>query len=225
MESIPLVIISWNNLTFIKSFLNQIKKFNHPIIILDNNSTYEPLVLYYKELKDPNIKVIRLDKNYGHRVYQEMGHLLPEVYVLSDPDLLLNENMPTDTIEQLYKISQKYNASRVGLALDISDADKFIKGNYGQLVYRIESNYYRSLVKDSEYKLYRAPIDTTFCLINKNVKTDFQLRVGGCFTAKHLPWYDGYLKNNIPKDELKVWIENNKSSSILEYINKNELIS
>jgi hypothetical protein len=225
MSTIPVVLISWNNLTFIKSFLNQVSKLNHPIIILDNNSTYQPLIQYYNDLKDPNIKVVRLDKNYGHKVYQEMSHLLPDVYVLSDPDLLLNEKMPIDTIEQLYTISQKYNACRVGLALDISDANKFIKGNYGKLVHSIESNYYRSLINDPEYKLYIAPIDTTFCLINKNIKNNLQLRVGGNFTAKHLPWYDGYLKNNIPKDELKVWIENNKSSSILEYIDKNALIS
>jgi hypothetical protein len=223
---IPIVIISWNNLFFVQNFLKQLEKFKNPIIILDNNSVYEPLLKFYNEIKNPNIKIVRLDKNYGHKVYETMSHLLPDIYVLSDPDLLLNENMPLDSIEKLLNISNKYKVSRVGLALDISEPHKFIKENgYGKLVYSIESNYYRAVLKDPEYILYRAPIDTTFCLINKNFPNNIHLRVGGIFTAKHLPWYDGYLKNNIPKDELKVWIENNKSSSILQYINSKELLS
>jgi hypothetical protein len=225
MSEIPIVIIAWNNLTFVKSFLNQLERFKHPIILLDNHSTYEPMNQYYEQLDKTKVRVIKMDKNYGYLVYKHFSHLLPEVYVLSDPDLLLNNNMPSDAIEQLLNLSIKYNACRVGLALDITDSEKFIKGMYGQLVYRIESKYYENRIENSEYTLYKASMDTTFCLINNKIKSDLQIRVAGDFTAKHLPWYEGYLKNNIPKDELKVWIENNKSSSILSYINKYDLIS
>jgi hypothetical protein len=225
MSEIPIIIIAWNNLTFVKSFLNQIKKFNHPIIILDNNSSYLPLLNFYKILtNDPTIKVIYMDKNYGHLVYKTFANILPDIFILSDPDLLLNHKMPSDAIKQLLDISNKYKASRVGLALDLSDACNFIKGDYGKLVYNIESTYYRKPIEDSHYELYKAPIDTTFCLINKKIESDLQIRVGGDFTAKHLPWYHGYLKENIPKDELKEWIKNNKSSSILDYIDKEDLL-
>ena len=49
---IPIVIIAWNNLFFVSNFINQIKKFQNPIIILDNNSSYKRLLEYYVTLKE-----------------------------------------------------------------------------------------------------------------------------------------------------------------------------
>lgn len=229
MSEIPHVIIAWNNLTFVKSFVEQVMELSTKIIILDNNSEYQPLLDYYRHLEEAygnKFDIRRLDQNYGHRVYTTLKDTLPDIYVLSDPDLLLNPSMPKDVVDQLYYISKKYNCSKVGLALDISDHDKFITGGYGDLVYRIESEYYNNinLINDTEFTLYNAPIDTTYCLVNNTVSGHpCDIRVGGNFTAKHLPWYNNYLKNNIPKDELHVWVKNNKSSSILDYINKNSL--
>jgi len=228
MSEIPLVIIAWNNLTFVKRFVEQIIELSTKIIILDNNSEYQPLLDYYTSLETiypDKFDIRRLDQNYGHRVYTILKDTLPDIYVLSDPDLKLNASMPKDVIDQLYYISKKYKCNKVGLALDVSDHTKFIRGGYGDLVYRIESAYYRNILSDNEYMLYNAEIDTTFCLINNTV-SDYpsNIRVGGNFTAKHLPWYHDYLKTHIPKDELEIWVKNNKSSSILKYININELL-
>lgn len=228
MSEIPLVIIAWNNLTFVKRFVEQIIGLTNKIIILDNNSEYTPLLDYYRHLEETygnKFDIRRLDQNYGHRVYITLKDTLPDIYVLSDPDLELNPSMPKDVIDQLYYISKKYKCNKVGLALDVSDHNEFIKGGYGDLVYRIESAYYRNILSDNEYMLYNAEIDTTFCLINNTVNEyRSNIRVGGNFTAKHLPWYNNYLKNNIPKDELEIWVKNNKSSSILQYISIAELL-
>jgi hypothetical protein len=59
-------------------------------------------------------------------------------------------------------------------------------------------------------------MDTTFCLINYNYLKENKIRIAGDFTAKHLPWYKNFLKNNIPEDELEYWKDGNNSSSILE---------
>jgi hypothetical protein len=228
MSTLPIVVIAWNNLFFVKRFIAQLLRLPNPIIILDNNSEYTPLLDYYGSIKQEigdRIDIRRLDQNYGHKVYQILGHTLPDVYILSDPDLQLNQDMPINVGEQLLRISNRYRSGRIGLALDISDHAKFIDGSYGRLVYSIESGYYRTALPDPEYQLYRAPTDTTFCLINRMYNESIVIRVGGVFTAKHLPWYNNYLKENIPKDELAVWIKNNKSSSILGYINANELLS
>lgn len=225
---IPIVIIGWNNLYFVKRFIQQIRRFQLPIIVLDNNSTYQPLLTYYDDIKKElgeNITINLLPQNYGHSVYKKLQHLLPTVYVLSDPDLQLNTDMPLNFDEHLLNISNSYKAYKVGLALDISDSDKFIEGEYGKLVYKIEKNYYTKPIVHSDYELYAAPTDTTFCLINNNYMSQkTELRVGGVFKAKHLPWYHNYLRDNIPQDELKVWITNNKSSSILQYIDHNSLL-
>jgi hypothetical protein len=122
-------------------------------------------------------------------------------------------------------LSLEFKASRVGVALDISDHDKFIKGSYGEMVYNIESGYYKEIIPHEKFEIYKAPTDTTFCLINRNHPYGIQIRIGGNFIAKHLPWYENYLKDNIPKDELKIWVINNKSSSILEHIDISKLLS
>ena len=83
-DTIPIVVICWNSLTFIKGFLNQLKKYNNPILILDNNSTYQPLLEYYKEIKEElkdKITIRLLDQNYGHTVYIKLKEELPPIYI------------------------------------------------------------------------------------------------------------------------------------------------
>lgn len=217
---IPVVVICWNNLTFIKNFVNQLKKYKNPIILLDNNSTYTPLLEYYneinKELKD-RITIILLDQNYGHTIYLKLKHILP-IYILSDPDLELNINMPDNFAEIFLNLSYKYKSYKVGSALNIEDHNNFINcPNYTNnlSIYEWESQFWINPIQDDDnYQLYKADIDTTFCLINNNFKEN-NIRVAGNFTVKHLPWYKDYIKNNFVKSEIEHWKKNNISSSIL----------
>lgn len=224
---IPICIIAWNNLFFVRRFVDQIRILPNPIVILDNHSSYQPLLDYYLMLKadlKEKVTIHLLPENYGHEVYTKMAHILPKVYILSDPDLELNPEMPPNVAEHLLEISNRYQLRKTGLALDISEPEKFIAGSYGKLVHGIESGYYKNMVADPEYTLYIAPTDTTFCLVNLNYDVERNLRVGGPFVAKHLPWYNNYLRDNIPRDELLVWIRNNKSSSVLQYIDPESLL-
>ena len=224
---IPICIIAWNKLFFVRRFIDQIRILPNPIVILDNHSSYQPLLDYYLTLKadlKEKVTIHLLPENYGHEVYTKMAHILPKVYILSDPDLELNPEMPPNVAEHLLEISNRYQLRKTGLALDISEPEKFIAGSYGKLVHGIESGYYKNMVADPEYTLYIAPTDTTFCLVNLNYNPERNLRVGGPFVAKHLPWYNNYLRDNIPRDELLVWIRNNKSSSVLQYIDPESLL-
>jgi hypothetical protein len=225
---IPIVIIAYNNYTFVKNFVNQIKNITNKVIIFDNASTYPPQLEYYNELEKEDkdkYEICRFTENHGHNVCYKFIDTLPDVFCMSDPDLLLNPQMPINVAEHLLAISEKFGSGKVGLALDISDHHLFIKeNNYGGLVYNIESQYYspEKKILEDPYELYIAGIDTTFCLINKKYDISMShfknIRVGGVFTAKHLPWYDNFLKNNIPEDELNHWKKNNSGSSILNYI-------
>jgi FkbM family methyltransferase len=139
---------------------------------------------------------------------------------LTDPDLKFNKNIPTNFIEILANLSDKYETSKIGFALDISDHELFfLTTNYVHNVsiyewekqfyeFKIwEKKFYEFEIADNKIELYEAGIDTTFCLINKkNILNDFSLkiRVGGDFTAKHIPWYrdnevynvyDNYINN------------------------------
>lgn len=220
-KPIPIVTIGHNNLHFLKNFIQQLKHFKHPIIILDNKSTYAPMFEYYKEIKaelGSKIEIRLLEKNYGSNVCMILRHTLPKVFILSDADLQLNPNMPENFSDILYGISNKYGAYKVGLALDISDKEKFLQcKNYidGKSIYEWEKQFWVKRITDNSYELYNAEIDTTFCLINDSYKGQKHIRIADNFTAKHLPWYKGYIENNIPEDELNSWKDGNNSSGIL----------
>lgn len=226
LSKIPIVIISWNSLTLVRNFVDQVIKLPNNIIILDNNSSYPPLHQYYnnieKKLKN-RIKIIRLKENYGHQVYLKRQDLLPRLYILSDPDLELNPNMPKNISNILYKLSIKYKKFKVGLSLDISDHEKFedIKDYMrGKTILEWEKQFWKNKILDESYELYNAGIDTTFTLVNwdyytKNNLLDDNIRIAGDFTCKHLPWYKNFYENNIPEIELVYLKKNNKSGTTL----------
>jgi len=223
-NEMPFVIICWNNLTFVKRFVNQLKKYKRKIIILNNKSDYAPIYDYFDEIKKELgdlIEIRLLDKNYGHTVYRELADTLPEVYMLSDPDLELNPNLPNNFVDILLNLSNKYKIYKVGFALDLSDRDKFLsctKYTQNKGIYEWEKQFWQNKINDDAYELYHADVDTTFALINtKYYKgNNYEgIRIAGDFTAKHLPWYTDYIKNNIPANEVQHWKKNNKSSSLL----------
>jgi hypothetical protein len=218
---IPIVVIAYNNLFFVRNFIDQLKKYDNPIILFDNKSTYEPLLEYYKKIKaelGSKIDIRMLDDNYGCGVANMYKDSLPNIFILSDPDLQLNPRMPENFSEILLALSDKYGAYKVGLALDISEPEKLLDcKSYedNMTIVEWESKFWEKPIADT-YELYDASTDTTFCLINHAYSEKTQIRIAGDFTAKHLPWYKGFLKEHISKDELEYWKNGNNSSSILE---------
>jgi len=229
MSSIPIIIIAYNNLTFVQNFIRQIYNLTNSIIVIDNCSTYKKQHEWYDSLNDPKITLHRLDKNYSHKVVYELKKELniPDIFVLSDPDLELNPNMPDNVIEILEELSEKYKVRRVGLSISVDSYEEFIEGEYRDVI--LYHGYkYRSkpTFENEKYIIKEAPTDTTFALHNFKYHDDFNknLWIFGDFECKHLPWYKNYLINNIPKDELREWLNNNVSSSILQYI-RNDIIN
>ena len=219
-KHIPIVVICYNNLTFVKNFVSQLLRFPNPIIIMDNCSTYPPMKIYYDNIQQEigdRITIHRFNTNYGHNVYKIRGDLLPNQFIISDPDLLLHPDMPINMSDILLALSEAYGASKVGTALDLSDRDKFVDcPNYHNQnnIYQHEIQFWSYRIQYPKLELYRAAIDTTFCLVNRD-KAGFPIRIAGNFTAKHLPWYKDYIKNNVPIEEIEYWKQNNISSSIL----------
>ena len=223
--SIPTVIISWNQLSFVKNMVEKLKKYKNPIIILDNNSTFKPIFNYYKEIKEElgeKITIKLLKENYGSNVYLKIKHRLPKVFMLSDPDIDINEKMPENFAEILFKLSNKYRVYKVGLALELKDKEKFVRcAQKGNPLYKYQLRYWKDKIPNKDYELYRAAVDTTFCLVNSRYKVKGinpimpAIRIAGNFTARHLPWYKNLLKDMIPSDELYMYFKNNKSSTFV----------
>ena len=195
---IPIVIVCYNNHKYVANTVHQLCAldpiYKNSIIIMDNCSSDDATVAF---LKSCSLRVIYNDTNNGpwisptnnRHVYDD----LPDKFVLTDPDLQFNPNLPYNFVEILSTLADQYSTSKIGFALDISEPDKFIPGNYvdGRTIFEQESRYWQERILNDDYELYRADLDTTFCLINKKF-TDHNLRhirVAGNFTAKHLPWY------------------------------------
>ena len=223
-RNIPFVIIAYNNLVFVSNFIQQIIKYADSIIILDNASTYPKLHEYYDFLEyvlKGKITIHRFNHNYGPHVYFKRKDLLPDIFILSDPDLELNPDMPKDFVNRLLQLSLQYKAYKVGLALKISDKAEWLEGEYADWSYNNELFFWSRPMKHPEYEFYDAPVDTTFCFVNFNYFNEvypLMYRVAGNFTCKHLPWYKDYAKNNIPIIENMHYMKNNCGSTILRYI-------
>lgn len=184
------------------------------IIILDNNSTYPPLLEYYKSLTDDKrVKVVFLKQNLGFKAIWKSGILetlnITTPYVYTDPDLVPVDSCPKNVVQLLLKILKKAPLiKKVGLGMVYDDITFFNKEHCKG----IEQHYYdfTDVAKD----LYYIQVDTTFALyINcRHYNLRFSMRTLGDLMARHLPWYFNY--DNLPEDEQYYLDHADKSSTI-----------
>ena len=195
---IPIVIICYNNYKYVDNTINQFKKINKEYInyiqIVDNCSTCKDTIDY---LTNTTCKVIYNKTNDGPWITptknEDIYNQLPSQFIMTDPDLEFNPNLPINFIEILIELSNKYKCRKIGFALDISDFNKMYDDIYAAkilTIYEWEIRFWKNKLDDTNYELYKSEIDTTFCLVNKlYFDTNFDIRIAGNFTCKHLPWY------------------------------------
>ena len=215
-QDIPIVIICYNNYRYVENTLSQILRINKEyyknIIILNNASTCEDTIEYLKKLGSGGVvSIINNIGNFGPWIAADNNshiyNVLPNKFVLTDPDLKLNDNIPSNFVDILATLSDKYKTTKIGLALDITEHHMFYQtAEYmaNLSIYDWEKRFWIDRIEDADYVLYKADIDTTFCLINKDnvaaaaatasanataASAYLQIRVAGNFTAKHIPWY------------------------------------
>jgi GT2 family glycosyltransferase len=159
------------------------------IYIIDNNSTYEPLLRYFEE---ENLRVFRLSQNVGYLAVWKCNiikYFINKPYVYTDPDVLPDIDCPSDYIEKFYKVLElDKRILKVGFGLRIDDLpDHFTLKND---VIEHESAFW---VNELPNDLYVANIDTTFALYRTGAKGGWwmtpAIRTGGKYVAQHLPWY------------------------------------
>jgi hypothetical protein len=195
---LPIIVVSFNNGRYVRHMVDQLCRINpdfaSSISILDNAST-DPETLAY--LDSAPVAVIRNPTNEGPWISpfknRALYDSLPDLFVLTDPDLELNPNLPSTFLDTMVELAGKYGTSKIGFALDISHPEEFLVGPYVDTltIAEHEAQFWVHRIPDSALELYRAPIDTTFCLVNKRVYDhgSCHIRIAGDFTAKHLPWY------------------------------------
>ncbi|MDQ3395472.1 MAG: glycosyltransferase family 2 protein [Bacteroidota bacterium] len=166
--------------------LNKRGYFN--LYIIDNNSTYKPLLSYYKTNK---ISVFYLGENIGFLsiwktlVYE---YFKDSYYVYTDSDLIPSSQCPDDFMDHFRKLLVKYpEIDKVGFGLEIDD----LPAHYS-LRTQVQEHERQFWQDEVEKDVYDAMIDTTFALYRPKKRGGYwlkSLRTGGNYKALHLPWY------------------------------------
>lgn len=202
-KDIPIIINNRDRLTYLNMLISSLEKRGYcNIYIIDNASTYHPLLEYYDK-KCP-YEVFRLKENIGYTALWKTGlikRFRSNYFVYTDSDIFFSDECPDDIMDVLLSFLHKYPwVHKVGPALAIDDLPKENK----EKVLKLESDFWK--IKVSENPLsYRACIDTTFalhrpwCFKHMGILIP-QIRVAGIYTVKHMPWYE--TEDNMPEDSL-----------------------
>ena len=201
-KSIPIIINNFNRYTFLKELIDSLNdRGYHNIYIIDNNSSYPPLLEYYKTI--PQEKLFLLNENLGHLSFIHSGiykKFRNRFFVYTDSDILLPPECPQNILEHFYNIlTNTPHAIKVGCALKIDD----IPDHYApkKNVQKYERQFWNNPLGQD---IFKAVIDTTFALYKPNIRVGTwfigdSFRVAGNYACKHQPWYID--TNNIPEEE------------------------
>lgn len=192
-------IISHNRYTYLKKLIDRLLRLKQDkIVIVDNKSTYIPLLEFYDEIRS-TFDIIYMKENY--RARRSMGKVFSEFkdkynlardnYIYTDSDVVPDEECPEDFVEVFSMILQKYHVEKVAFGLRIDNLpDCFAGKNFiiKQQKYRWESPF----IKDFGIELKQGGTDTTFSYRRANTipgLTGNSIRTGRPYVANHLPWY------------------------------------
>jgi hypothetical protein len=181
------------------------------ITIIDNASTWEPLLEYYSWLPDfvEDIRIIRNDVNRGPYALWEMG-LVPadSRFILTDPDVVPDASCPSDIVRIMHEAMDSLPASpcKVGPSLRIDDLP-----SQHQHIWDWEIQFWKKPIVAGMYAAYEALIDTTFALYQPGSQAwpaeGTHYRLAPPYVFRHLPWYetstseerDYYIRTSDPK--------------------------
>ena len=199
-----LIVPTFNNPTYVRNFVNQVNSLDKfDLMIVDNNSNFQEMIELLQQLENEQIKVIKLNKNYGPRwIYEDYSFFnsLPQKFCISDPDIKFNAELPIDFLDVMFEIGDVFRMGKVGFAiencLNSITKDPIKVGQVTTSIFDYERQFWdKSRMIQQEIfpvDLFLAPIDTTFSCHNK---TWFQaklsqdaIRVAGNYVCKHLPW-------------------------------------
>lgn len=197
---IPVYIISYNRLATLRPLVDWLLCIPecHPVIV-DNGSTWPPLVEYLQDLDQHDFPVYRTDEPSNIRAAWSQGVILQgqahrrrwssSYYAVTDPDFLPGD-CPTDVLERLALGLERYPwALRAGVSTRLDD----IPDDYPRKeeVLAWESRYWQESL-DEEF--FRAPVDTGFALYRADqpalpFATAPCIRSRPPYVMRHTSWY------------------------------------
>ena len=200
-KPIKTFIISFNRLSFLKQQLEYLMK--NPALdlhIVDNGSTYPPLLDYLDEL---DLDVTFFPANEGHTVVWK--NKMPEIFCKNEPYIVTDNDIIPDhpnfhelLIEGLNKHS---DVNKIGLGLHIDDLpdnipfkDEIIQHEKGiQKIYLLDDSHFVRMPVDTTLAIYRDGYHHYSVWGTDKITHDGQCRalrtIHPLWQAKHLSWY------------------------------------
>ncbi|MGJ7901620.1 hypothetical protein [Lysobacter sp. 1R34A] len=200
-NNVPVFIVSYNRLKYLKALVDSLERLDfRNIIILDNASTYPPLLEY---LDASPHRVERLSTNLGHLALWKSGRFREIIdrhrYILTDCDVVPSPDCPGNIVEVLGELLDKYpRHTKAGLSLKIDDLPDTYA--FKQQVIEWELPFWEHKLEDGNYE---GAIDTTFALYRPGIYCEEErwwrsIRTAPPYSALHLPWYQDTSR---PSDE------------------------
>ena len=220
MKNTPIVILNRDRLTPIKKLVSRLRNRNYTnIVIIDNLSTYQPLLDWYKEEKlDVFVNNITENNCYALNTlafnarHPKFVDIVNQHYAYTDSDLYPIDETPEDFVEDMIEMVNKHSVHKIGMSIKIDDlnlADPLLHH-----VWNYEKDYWTNGFQDEKMMLYPHPIDTTFSVYAPNTPASWSdncFRAGMPYTLIHAPFY--YTQENIPEDEVYYLRHQNPQSS------------
>ena len=197
-------IVNRNLLTTLKNTVNFLSKNSSiNIIILDQGSTYEPLLDYYKGL---NHTIVEFPHNEGpHSVWSAKARPYHnnEPFILCDSDCTY-DGIPNDWLDKMLYTLERTDYRKVGFSIEIDDLPPT---NLGVRAKNHETPYWNNLTELG----YVNEIDTTFAIYKKHSGFGYDgIRLPRPYTMRHELWY---LDVNNINDEWIYYLQNAKHFS------------
>jgi hypothetical protein len=154
------------------------------IILLDNASTYPPLLEYLGD-GCPH-EVVHLEENYGSRSLWRTARVPNEYFVLTDPDVLPTEECPPEVVEYLYEALRAWPRTKAAMGLYLEDVPDFRSRAWEESLVSPR----RRLGYVHGTPVFESASDTTFALWQPYSSFGLNaLRLGAPMQCRHLPWY------------------------------------
>ena len=197
-QKIKAIIVNRNLVTTLKNTVDFLSKEPRvEVIIFDQDSSYPPLLEYYKTQN-----VIYNKSNEGPYSTWKIKNLNDNHYIVADSDCNY-DSVPDDWLDRMLDCLNRSKYDKVGFSLRIDDLPN---NTIGEQVRNHESRFWQSKCEFG----WIADLDTTFSMYRARTGFQYQaVRLFEPYTIKHIPWY---LEDDI-SEEWKYYLKNSNGFS------------
>lgn len=206
-------ITVWNRFRFLPKLCEQFTQAGLNVILIDNQSTYEPCVKY---LESCPYKVIRMKQNetawafFITELYQEYRD---KYFLISDSDLTIDDNTPSDWLNKLVVGLELHKGDGIwkcGLSQRI---DNLPNNPYANEIKAYEAGFYANPTRHGYYKVW---MDLGIAVYDRERRGEYPNKEGNWYAAvrTQMPYtsihHDWFLTPETMTEEDKYYLTNSE---------------